>query len=179
MINHAGVAALACSLGGNYEFKQCTFNNNWPSSNQVAVLIDNFYRNDTNDQVTFDLVQANFYNCIIFGSNQVELLLNKSSVSPETNWTSPIFSKCQIKFNNTANQFTNNLDYAFINDTNEIRKNEDADFFDINNNKLMIGDDSVGNGFGNNVGVPLDIINNPRIPGIDLGAYQHITFPSN
>ena len=179
VINRAGVAAVACTLGGNYEFKQCTFNNNWPSSNQVAVLVDNYFINATNEQVVFDLEQANFYNCIIFGSNQVELLLNKSSEDPSTNWTAPIFSKCQIKFNNTANQFTNNLNYAFINDMSEIKKNGNPDFFDVNNNKLMIGDDSAGNGFGNNVGVPLDIINNPRTPTIDLGAYQHITFPAN
>lgn len=177
VINYGGVAALACSLGGNYEFKHCTFNNNWPSSKQVAVLVDNYYNDENHQQVAFDLEQANFYNCIIFGSNQVELLLNKSTVDPENNWTAPVFSKCQIKFNNTNNQFTNNPDYAFLNNTDEIIKNGNPDFLDANNNKLMIGEDSAGNGFGNDVGVPVDIIGTPRNGIFDLGAYQHITFP--
>lgn len=181
VINTAGVATLACTLGGSYDFKQCTFNNNWSSSKQVAVLVDNYYTDSiTNQQVAFDLQQANFSNCIIFGSNQVELLLNKSTVSPETNWTAPVFSKCQIRFNNSNNQFTNNPDYAFINDATNIIKNQDPNFLNISSNKLMIGVDSAGNGFGNDVGVSSDILGSPRVlPNIDLGAYQHITFPSN
>jgi hypothetical protein len=182
VINYAGVASLACTLGGSYEFKQCTFNNNWSSSRQVAVLVDNFYIDANDDEVAFDLEQANFRNCIIFGSNQVELLLNKSTVNPQTNWTAPIFSKCQIKFNNTNNQFTNNPNYAFINDTNEIIKNGDPDFYDVNDNKLMIGNVSAAKGFGDNVGVANDILGILRTQTngkYDLGAYQHEIFPSN
>jgi hypothetical protein len=37
-----GLAGLACSYGGNYKFTHSTFNNNWNSSSQVAVSIDNF-----------------------------------------------------------------------------------------------------------------------------------------
>jgi hypothetical protein len=180
VINTAGVATLACTLGGNYEFKHCTFNNNWSSSKQVAVVVDNYYTDTTtNQQVAFHLEQANFYNCIIFGSNQVELLVNKSTVSPETNWTAPIFSKCQIRFNNTANQFTNNPDYAFINDLTNIIKNKNPNFLDISKNKLFIGADSDAKGFGVDVGVPNDILGNPRNGVFDLGAYNSIVFPTN
>jgi hypothetical protein len=42
VINPAGLASLACSYGGNYKFTHSTFNNNWNSSSQVAVSIDNF-----------------------------------------------------------------------------------------------------------------------------------------
>ncbi|WP_333601237.1 hypothetical protein [Flavobacterium sp.] len=181
VINTAGVASLACTLGGNYEFKQCTFNNNWSSSSQLAVLIDNYYTDSTtNQQMAYHLEQANFYNCIIFGSNQIELLFKKSTISPETNWTAPVFSKCQIKFNNSNNSYTNNTDYTFLNDATNIIKNGTVDFLDIYTNKLMIGDDSAGNGFGNDVGVSNDLIGTPRVlPNIDLGAYQHITFPTS
>ena len=54
VINSAGQVALACSQGGNYNFKHCTFNNNWPSSKQVAVLIDNYYL-DENKQPSFSI----------------------------------------------------------------------------------------------------------------------------
>jgi hypothetical protein len=178
VINTAGVATLACTLGGSYEFKHCTFNNNWQSSRQVAVLVDNYFTDTTtNQQVAFDLVKADFKNCIIFGGNQVELLINKSTdTSKQFN---KLFSKCQIKFNNTNNQFTNNSDYAFINDTNEIIKNGTVDFLDINNNKLFIGADSDAKGFGVDVGVPFDILGNARNSVFDLGAYNSIVFPAD
>ncbi|QBZ99046.1 hypothetical protein [Flavobacterium sangjuense] len=178
VINTAGVASLACTLGGSYEFKHCTFNNNWSSSKQVAVTVDNYYTDPTTDQqVAFDLTKADFKNCIIFGSNQVELLVNKSTdTSKQFN---KLFSKCQIRFNNSNNQFTNNPDYAFINDTSEIIKNGIVDFQDISKNKLFIGEDSDAKGFGVDVGVPLDILGNPRNAVFDLGAYNSIIFPSN
>jgi hypothetical protein len=178
VINTAGVATLACTLGGSYEFKQCTFNNNWASSKQVAVLVDNYYTDaNTNQQVAFDLIKADFKNCIIFGGNQIELLVNKSTdTSKQFN---KLFSKCQIKFNNTNNQFTDNPDYAFINDTNEIKKNGTVDFLDINNNELFIGADSDAKGFGVDVGVPFDILGNARNSVFDLGAYNSIVFPAD
>ena len=179
VINYAGVATLACTLGGSYEFKHCTFNNNWGSSKQVAVLVDNFYKDANDVEVPYVLEQANFRNCIIFGSNQVELLINKSIVNPEVNWTTPIFSKCQIKFNNTNNQFTNNPNYSFINDTNEIIKNGVADFQNIIKNKLVIGELSNAKGFGEDVGVPFDILGNARNSVFDLGAYNSIIFPAD
>lgn len=177
VINTAGVASLACTLGGSYEFKHCTFNNNWASSKQVAVTVDNYYKDANNDEVAFDLIKADFKNCIIFGSNQIELLVNRSTdTSKQFN---KLFSKCQIKFNNTNNQFTNNPDYAFINDASEIIKNGIVDFQDISKNKLFIGADSASKNFGVDVGVPFDILGNPRNGFFDLGAYNSIIFPAD
>ena len=178
VINTAGVASLACTLGGSYEFKHCTFNNNWASSKQVAVTVDNYYTDTTtNQQIAFDLIKADFKNCIIFGSNQIELLVNKSTdTSKQFN---KLFSKCQIKFNNTNNQFTNNPDYAFINDATEIIKNGIVDFQDISKNKLFIGADSASKNFGVDVGVPFDILGNLRNGIFDLGAYNSIVFPAD
>jgi hypothetical protein len=178
VINTAGVASLACTLGGSYEFKHCTFNNNWASSKQVAVTVDNYYTDTTNNQqIAFDLIKADFKNCIIFGSNQIELLVNRSTdTSKQFN---KLFSKCQIKFNNTNNQFTNNPDYAFINDATEIIKNGIVDFQNISKNKLFIGADSASKNFGVDVGVPFDILGNPRNGVFDLGAYNSIVFPAD
>ena len=177
VINSAGQFSLACTLGGSYEFKQCTFNNNTSSSKQLAVLINNYYTDENNQAVGFNLAQAEFSNCIIFGSNQVELLLDKNESGA---WTTPVFSKCQIKFNNSNNQFTDNPDYAFINDTSTIIKNGTPDFFNANNNQLIIGADSDGNNFGDDLGLTTDVIGTARIVTankVDIGAYQHVVFP--
>jgi hypothetical protein len=173
VINSAGQFSLACTLGGSYEFKHCTFNNNWASSKQKAVTIDNYYLDENNQQVAFDLLQADFYNCIIFGSNQDELFIAKSA-STTAIWTTPLFNKCQIKFN------SNNPDYAFINDVTNIKKSGNPDFFDIANNQLFIGDDSDAKGFGDDLGITTDVIGTTRIVTsnkVDIGAYQHIVFP--
>lgn len=181
VVNSAGSAALACTLGGTYNFTHCTFNNNWPSSSQLAVLVDNFYVNESNEQVPFDLEQANFTNCIIFGSNQIEMLMRKSENATPANWTDPVFTKCQIRFNNSG-QYNIPM-YEFLNDATNIIKNGSPNFMDINRNKLMIGDDSDAKDFGNATSVSTDILGVTRVAGtngnFDLGAYQHIIFPED
>jgi hypothetical protein len=170
VINYAGIASLACTLGGNYEFKHCTFNNNWASSRQVAVMLNNYYKDENGTSQPFPLEQADFKNCIIYGSNTYEL-----SIDPDTSVAfNYSFSKCLIKFGMTTNSL-----YSFIYDNPEIKRNENPRFLDIQNNKLNIGDDSSARGFGDNVGVPNDILGITRITtdGLyDLGAYQHEIF---
>lgn len=178
VINSTGQYSLACTLGGSYEFKHCTFNNNWSSSSQLAVRIDNYYKKEDNTHEVFALDQADFKNCIISGSNQVELLLFKDSAKA----FNTSFSKCLIKFNSTA--YSSFGEYSFLYDfTNtEIKKNKKTDFLDVYNNKLVIGDASDANGFGDDLGISRDVSGATRqVTGVnvDVGAYQHITFPTN
>lgn len=174
-INYGGVAALACTLGGNYEFKHCTFNNNWPSSKQVSVALNNYYRDENGDYHYFNLEQADFINCIIFGSNTYELSLDKGT-DTTVQWNMN-FSKCQIKFGSI-----NNSIYDFISDSENIIKNGKTDFYDLENNKLVIGEESDAINFGNDIGITSDITGatrNSTSGKVDIGAYQHIVFPSN
>jgi hypothetical protein len=76
VINSAGLASLACSYGGNYKFTHSTFNNNWNSSSQVAVSIDNFITGAVPE--VKDLTSY-FYNCIIYGSYSNELSIKKAA----------------------------------------------------------------------------------------------------
>jgi hypothetical protein len=179
VINSAGQATLACTIGGTYNFTHCTFNNNWASSQQSALVINNYLKDENGQQVEFDLQAANFTNCIIFGSNQTELVIDQSDIETPANWTTPVFTKCQIKFNNvTPDFYTQNPQYAFINDPLNIIKSGNPDFFDINKNMLMIGDDSDAKDFGVDTGVGNDLLNQARIfPNIDLGAYESVVFP--
>ena len=180
VINTAGVASLACTLGGNYEFKQCTFNNNWSSSNQVAVLLSNYYENETAVYV-HDLTQANFNNCIIYGSNQVEMLLDyEDQGGAAFNYK---FNHCLIKFNNINNQFTNNPFYLFSSDVARyvnctIATNSTTNkpkYEDLNNNKLWLTEDlNLPADAIFTALVPLDILNVSRTTSTDLGAYQFV-----
>ncbi|WP_284653438.1 hypothetical protein [Flavobacterium terrisoli] len=171
VINYAGEAALACTLGGSYEFKHCTFNNNWSSSRQVAVLLNNYYKDEAGTPFPFALDQADFKNCIIYGSNSYELTLDPND-SVAFNYS---FTKCVIKFGSSTNPL-----YSWIFNNPEIRRNENPDFLDVQNNKLNIGEASLARDFGDDVGVPTDILGITRIPtnGLyDVGAYQHEIFP--
>jgi hypothetical protein len=170
VINTAGVASLACTLGGNYEFKHCTFNNNWSSSKQVAVLLNNYYRDENNAAVPFDLNQADFINCIIYGSNTYELQLDPA----ETGNFNYSFTKCMMKFGNSTNSL-----YAPIINNTEITRTGNPKFLNIFKNQLNIGDDSTARGLGetNNANVPNDILGIPRTTPYDVGAYNWATFP--
>ena len=175
VINNAGKSSLACTYGGNYEFAHCTFNNNWNSSTQVAVLINNYFNGATPEAK--DLTAATFNNCIIYGSYSNEFFLDKRTGAAFEYQ----FNNCLIKFNNTSNSVSNNPLYQFSTDPthyNNIILNKDPKFFDIAFNKFNIDETSSAFAKGNSVYViPLDILGKTRTLPPDLGAYQSSAFP--
>ena len=175
VINNAGLASLACSYGGDYKFTHGTFNNNWPSSSQVAVLVNNYSTGATPE--VKDLTAATFNNCIIYGSYSNEMILNKKTgASFEYQ-----FNNCLIKFDNTSNRYTNHPEYQFATDPahyTNIIQNKDPKFFKIAENKLNIDETSAAFAKGNATYlVPFDIMGTTRTLPPDLGAYQNKPFP--
>lgn len=175
VINNAGQASLACSYGGNYKFTHCTFNNNWNSSEQVAVFVSNYITGAVPE--VKDLTAATFNNCIIYGSYSTEMILNKKTGAAFQYQ----FNNCLLKFDNVSNQFTTNPDYQFNTDTahyNAIILNKDPKFFKVSLNKFNIDDTSAAFAKGNSAYlIPLDILGNTRTLPPDLGAYQNKPFP--
>lgn len=177
VINKAGVASLACILGGTYDFTHCTFANYWTGSSRQtpAVYLDNTYRQDDTLFVA-NLAQANFTNCIIFGSNNIELGLNKNN-SANFNYS---INNSLIRFNDPANQLSNNPLYTpfLTNSTNLISNNSnprDPKFKNVSKNQMQILSNS--SVIGKGVLVPtvnLDILNNLRTNPTDLGAYNFV-----
>lgn len=179
-----GIGALACTYGGSYNFTHCTFNNESNSSSQFAVIIDNYFLDANEQPVAFDLSEANFNNCIIYGPNSWQLSLSKN----DTKLFNYKFNNCLIKFNPTNNQFTNNPLYQFATDTEHYEGNLIAktfseskpDFLDAPNNKLNIGFDSAAKGTANfsfSSGLfASDILGSPRTNPSDIGAYNFTIF---
>ena len=175
VINNAGKSSLACTYGGDYKFTHCTFNNNWNSATQLAVLVNNYFVGAIPELK--DLTQATFNNCIIYGSYSNELILNKRNEAAFEYQ----FNNCLLKFNNTSNSFTNNPEYQFNSDPthySNIILNKDPKFFNISLNKFNIDDTSAAFEKGNILfTIPLDITGKNRTSPPDLGAYQSEPFP--
>lgn len=176
VINNAGKTAMACTFGGNYQFTHCTFNNNWPSSSQLAVSVDNYLLDENGNHVPEDLTRAEFRNCIIYSSNSRAYLLFRDNAAAFDNVR---FDHCLLKFNNTGfeteplYQFNDNVYYFNVNRTGNPR------FWDVNNNKLNIDETSgaIGLAKADYVSlVPNDILNVARTTN-DVGAYQSAAEP--
>lgn len=181
VINNAGQNALACTYGGTYSFKHCTFTDYWVGSARQSqtVLLTNSIK--INDIVLDKDLTANLVNCIIYGPNNIELGISKK-VDP----AAPIFNVslnyCLVKFNDINNQFISNSLYtsAFLNTTNNnlIANNfnsYDPRFKNVIKNKLNIqaGSSVIGKGIFDPL-VPTDILNNLHPSNPDIGAYQFI-----
>ncbi|MFD0861824.1 hypothetical protein ACFQ1M_06370 [Sungkyunkwania multivorans] len=175
----SGQPSVQLTIGGNYDFKHCTIANYWNNSfrNTPALLINNYLELEDGSNFTQDLVQANFANTIVFGSNSTEFFLDPV---PEAAFNYQ-FSNCLLRFglSNPANpdlfDFSNEALYS-----GEII-NMDPDFRNTQEEDFIIGDNSAANGQGDTTTasqVPTDILGVDRTASPDLGAYQHITFDS-
>ncbi|MBW2961315.1 hypothetical protein [Mesonia aestuariivivens] len=175
VINNAGQSALQLSLGGTYNFTNCTFANYWTGSYRSlpAVLLQNYL--ETAEEIfASDLIEANFYNCIIYGNENRELILDPLE-EVAFNYK---FENCLIKFNKFG--FGNNEGYNFEDETlfpNSII-NEDPNFLDASKNLFMINEESAANSLANpSTATSQDILGQPRNNEPDTGAYESIIFP--
>ncbi len=185
VLNNAGFAALACTVGGTYNFRHCTIANYWQGDRRdyPSLLINNFYsyQQDGSEIIeTRPLHAANFNNCIIDGNNNIELIVDKLDLSGD------IFNfrikNSLIKFNDVSGQFDGIPEYDFDDPSLYPNKflNGVVDFKNTDLNEMIIGDNSDANGWGDTFEAslaPFDILNMDRTSSPDAGAYQHITFP--
>jgi hypothetical protein len=179
IINNSGLSSFAGTLGGKYNLTHCTIANYWNNSFRQfpALLINNFQ--ETPDAILLaDLDEANFNNCIIFGNDNPEFLIDEiDDASVVFNFK---FTNCLVRFSDPTNNFTGpNYDFNNVSKYENNIFNQNPNFRDANENDLIIGEDSAANGQGNAtfaLQVPFDILGMNRTSTPDLGAYQHIIF---
>ncbi|RXJ49744.1 hypothetical protein [Gelidibacter gilvus] len=180
VLNNAGQAAFAGTYGGTYNFTHCTIANYWSNSFRQfpALYLNNFLALEDDTVVTNALNAANFNNCIIYGNDNPEFLVEEVE-GAAFNFK---FTNCLIRFNDPNNKFASDPNYDFDNVAlyENIVFNQEPDFMDSSKNKLIIGHESAAIGvIGNNPfsnSVPFDILNVSRSAAPDLGAYQHVVF---
>ncbi|MCH9662016.1 MAG: hypothetical protein K0U54_14025 [Bacteroidetes bacterium] len=173
VINNSGISSLACQFGGIYNFNHSTFANYWTNSfrNFPAVQLDNGV-----EEAPIPLVEANFTNCIIYGSEQRELGFGKIE-NTDFNFN---FTNSLIKFEDPNGDFEDDPNYDFSNDilyTNSVL-NAEPTFQNVNLNDFNIEQGNSGaEGIGlNGIGLPQDLNGTPRDNTPDAGAYEAIIF---
>ena len=176
VINNSGLSSFAGTFGGNYNVTHSTIVNYWSTSSRQfpALLLNNFIVDAENTVTTNPLMSANFTNCIIYGNDSPELLLENEN-SEVFNFK---FTNSLIYFDDPNGNFSS-AEYDFNNTTlyENVRFNNDPQFLDPSSNKLNIPIGSPAGGAGTISGnLTKDITNTTRNSPPDLGAYNTIEF---
>ncbi|GAA3560066.1 right-handed parallel beta-helix repeat-containing protein [Snuella lapsa] len=183
VINNSGQSSFAGIFGGKYNFTHSTIANYWSNGFRQfpALLLNNYTTDDDGITHIANLTEANFNNCIIYGNDNPEILLDEV-VDNTVNFNFK-FTNCLIRFQDSNNNFTGpNYDLTDTNHYQDNIFNEEPHFKDPVKNQMIIGQESaaIDNGLDLFAAqVPFDILNVDRTASPDLGAYQHIVFEEN
>lgn len=181
VINNAGQVALAATFGGRYNFTHSTIANYWNSSFRQfpALLVNNHFTDEENTTFITDLVEANFNNCIIYGNDNPEFIVDEIE-DPSVLFNFK-FTNCLARFEDENGTFENDPNFDFNNTTlyENMSFNKNPNFRDTEKNDFVIGNESPANAQGNATfatQVPTDILGINRTASPDIGAYQHEDF---
>jgi hypothetical protein len=169
---------LFLSVGGNYDFRHCTFANYWTRTVRIApsfIISNNLITSDPNDPLLGNLENAYFGNCIIYGANDEEIILSEND-QVLFNYK---FDHCLLK---TALDISDPQFYI------NCIKNSDPEFVDyIQNNyrldtlssAINIGSIEIVN--GSTLDITNDLDGNARNSDVnpDAGAYEFIPQVNN
>ncbi|MEH6514564.1 MAG: hypothetical protein V7734_15835 [Maribacter arcticus] len=172
VLGNAGSSSLLIENGGNYTFIHSTIANYWNKGFRYNTALE--IKNDS-QEIGFDLVKADFKNCIIDGNRQNEISL----ITDNQNSFNFNFLNCFIKYTQNETSSPLNYLYDFTNSElySDIILNGEVDYFLTTKNDFRIGLDSdvIDKGDLDTANYsPLDILGTQRIPAPDLGAFQAI-----
>ena len=176
VLNISGISSFAGTYGGNYNFTHSTIANYWSNSFRQfpALLLNNFIIDAENTIFTNPLESANFTNCIIYGNDNPELLLEKEP-SDMFNFK---FTNSLIYFDDPSGYFSEpQYDFSNTDHYENVIFNNDPGFLDPSINQLNIPIGSPAEGAGISYGnLNVDITNTTRTSPPDLGAYNATEF---
>ncbi len=96
VIGNCGSRSVALTLGGRYDFRHCTIGNYWSKSfrKQTALVLNNYYFDYLGNVQLRPLEQAYFGNCVIYGSKNEEITLDRHTSGGTFNYR---FENCVLK----------------------------------------------------------------------------------
>lgn len=161
---NSGSNTVALRFGGDYEFIHCTIANYFTvgTRKEPALILNNYF--EYNNEIFSFNYKSVFANCIVYGSLNDEIYIDKKGNETFTS----MFKNCLLKSNsNLMNDVENNI------------FNKDPLFEDFSENNYAIDSLSPAKDIGNIEFAklfPFDLKNNSRLKdsGPDLGAYEWI-----
>lgn len=168
VVANCGLYATALTIGGTYDFNQCTFANYWSEGQRStpAVYINNYYTDATGD-VPVALNKADFKNCIVYGNIKNEL---QADILPGIgNYK---FSYCLLKVDTSVH-------VSDLTHFENVFTNTDPGFEDASENNYELTSTAFAKDKGNDLFIILNVTEKD-IKGInrmislppDLGAYE-------
>jgi len=117
---------LALTMGGDYEFRHCTFANYWNYDirKTPSVYVNNYYKDGNDNIYNFNLTKANFLNCIIYGNAEEELVLDDIDNGTDFNY---LFDHALLKTQNNTSDANFWLDIV-LNSDPKFKSTSDNDF---------------------------------------------------
>lgn len=162
LVSDCGTATLALQYGGSYRFSNSTFANYWSYSSRTSpgVILNNYYQGTANR----DLRQANFYNCLIYGSYQGTVGEINFDISSE--------AAANILFNHCLLKSATASDYATVTDC---QLNVDPKFIATGSRNYHLDASSPALGAGSYFYVmyPYDLDHQARLNPPAVGAYEY------
>lgn len=179
VIADCGHNSVALTFGGTYNFYHCTIANyfsSWSNRSTPALFLNNYFIDDKKSEVINPLIEANFYNSIVYGAHFTEIgfdFKDKKKGTEDESWFNYKFVNCLLK--------TGNIDVSDKSKYISVWPNEDPNFIDYKKynyqlDTLSFCKDIGDKGIAEKEKFKFDILNNNRIndDGPDLGAYERI-----
>lgn len=168
-LTNCGQATAALTIGGEYDFRHCTFGNYWTESNRQApsFILNDYYQDVNNNIQHRPLVNAEFFNCIMHGNNAALTDFSEFIVDvfePET--SNHFFQTCYV-------DSEENLSDDGLHFQDMTKSPDDPPFLDSFNGDFDFPA-GVSNTFTttNSHGISTDIKNQPRTSPFALGCHE-------
>jgi hypothetical protein len=161
LVTNCGTATLALTLGGDYRFGNSTMANYWnyTSRRSPSVVMSNWYE-DINGQIQLrPLTRAEFDNCIIYGSMDDELVMNRNDMAA----FNCRFNNCLVR---TRTEWLYMFNNTILNEDPLFKSVDEGDY------QLDIHSPAVNKGSYTYIVLPYDLAGNMRSNPPTIGAYE-------
>ena len=166
VVQNTGKETLALVWGGKYNFVNCTFANYWAYDSRrtsKTLFLQNYYTDINNNVQLRPIEECNFYNTIIYGSNEEEIEIDKAEGARLDYY----FENCLLA-TKTINSNSASVRDSYFN-LNPLFNEPNEGDLRIKENSPAIGR---GNGIWNSI-YPFDIVGNTRTYPPTIGAYEY------
>lgn len=169
LVQNTSSNTVALTMGGKYQFVNCTFANHWwyDTKRKVPTLfLQNYYKDINGNIILRGITEANFYNTIVWGSlAEDEIGIDKQD-GADLNYG---FESCLLK-TKILNSQNPNISNCILNEDPLFNNSQDGDL------RLKVNSPAIGKGNPtySSFYAPFDINGVVRSNTPSIGAYEYV-----